>query len=371
MPERDELIGFQQRVLDALKGPLDKTPHFAEHGAWVDVRIDAYSGWADDFYDHGNWTAGFWAGMLLELEHLGAESQRDLAEAITRKLAARADDGGTHDLGFMFRPSACALFDETGSSEWRDIGLRSAAALAARFRPAGGYLQAFGTLDDPRSMGTSTVDTMMNLPLLLWAWKVTGDDRYRDIAVSHADATARDIVRPDGSTFHLITHDTAGAVSWAGTYQGAADASCWTRGQAWAIHGFVTMALETGEQRFADVAAKVLGYYVAHHDVTALPPYDLLADTGHVDASAGAIVLSGLAEALADPALATQLDAEVRIPMIRRALDEGALFADPVGLIGRSVYSLPHQLGVDGPLPYGDYYYLRALRLLSPETSIS
>lgn len=371
MPEREDLIQLQQRVLDALSGSLDKTPHYAEQGEWVDVPIDAYSGWTDDFYDHGNWTAGFWAGMLLELEHLGAPPQRDLAETITRKLSVRADDGGTHDLGFMFRPSACALFDETGSSEWRDIGLRSADALAARFRPAGGYLQAFGALDDVRSMGTSTVDTMMNLPLLWWAWKVTGDDRYRDIAVSHADATARDIVRPDGSTFHLITHDTDGSVSWAGTYQGAGDESCWTRGQAWAVHGFITMALETGEQRFADVSEKVLDYYVSHHDLTALPPYDLLVDTGQVDASAGAIVLSGLAEALADPALAAQLDAEARIPMIRRALEEGALFADHVGLIGRSVYSLPHKLGVGGPLPYGDYYYLRAMRLLSAEASFS
>jgi unsaturated chondroitin disaccharide hydrolase len=258
----------------------------------------------------------------------------------------------------------CALFDITGEENWRRDALRAADTLLSRLRPAGRYLQAFGALDDERSYGTSTIDTMMNLPLLWWATRVSGRPEYAAAAVSHADATLRAIVRPDGSTYHLVRYDRTGDVCWRGTYQGADDASCWTRGQAWAVHGFVTAARETGLPRFVEAAQQVLDYYWDRHDPEHLPPYDLTKDTGIVDASAAAIVASALTEALAQPSLAMALDARNRANTLLRVLGEESLFQNQVGLLGHATYSLPHSLGVDGALPYGDYYYVRALRLL-------
>jgi unsaturated chondroitin disaccharide hydrolase len=364
-PRDSFLTEAATRTTRALTTPATATPHYAEHGRWVDVDIATFSEWRGDFYDHGNWTAGFWVGLLLEIEALGGRSERDLAARVARAVGRRATDGGTHDIGFLFAPSACALHDVTGDDEWRSDALAAAETLAARFRPAGGYLQAFGTLDDERSAGTSTVDTMMNLPLLFWASEVTGDARFRELATAHVDATARNILRPDGSTYHLIRYDADGDVVWQGTYQGLEAASCWTRGQAWAIHGFVTAARETGEARFVELAARTLDYYWrALPDAAVLPPYDLVAPTDLVDSSAAAIVASALAEAALDPVLSSALDARRRAVEVLEALDRHALFDDEVGILAHAVYSAPHGLGVDGPLPYGEYFYLRALRLL-------
>lgn len=65
-----------------------------------------------------------------------------------------------------------------------------------------------------------------------------------------------------------------------------------------------------------------------------------------------------------DPALARAVRAEERLARILRALRKQALFQDEAGLLAYACCSLPHRRGVDGPLPYGDYYYLAALALV-------
>jgi unsaturated chondroitin disaccharide hydrolase len=359
-----------RRVRAALTGGAPgRTPHYVQDSDWVLADVATPSGWDGDFYDHGNWTAGFWPGMLLELESLGGADERATATAIAGAVRSRADDVGTHDIGFLFQPSACLLHQLTGDPQWREDGLRAAETLLGRFRPAGGYLQAFGRLDDERSAGTSTVDTMMNLPLLWWAAQQTGRQDFQDVATSHADATLRAIVRPDHGTYHLVRYAPDGAIRWQGTYQGVDDGSCWTRGQAWAVHGFVSAARATGEARFAEAAAATLQFLWDHLDPQELPPYDLVSSTPYRDSSAGAIVASALAEAGTDPALATALDVAGRLPTLLQTLGRAALFQDGVGLLAHAAYSVPHGLGVDGALPYGDYYYLRALRVQAKGTA--
>jgi unsaturated chondroitin disaccharide hydrolase len=364
LPTEEFLAEAARRIRAALAGGAPRRmPHYVQDGDWVLADVETYSGWDGDFYDHGNWTAGFWPGMLLELEWLGGADERATATAIAEAVRSRADDGGTHDIGFLFQPSACLLHEMTGEPQWREDGLRAAETLLRRFRPAGGYLQAFGQLDDPRSFGTSTVDTMMNLPLLWWAAEQTGRQDFLDAAISHADATLRAIVRPDHGTYHLVRYGPDGDIRWQGTYQGVDDRSCWTRGQAWAVHGFVSAARATGLPRFAEAAVATAEFVWSHMDPEELPPYDLVSRTPHRDSSAGAILASALAEAGTDPDLAGALDVAGRLPTLLQTLGQQALFQDEVGLLTHAAYSVPHGLGVDGALPYGDYYYLRALRV--------
>lgn len=83
------------------------------------------------------------------------------------------------------------------------------------------------------------IDSMMNLPLLYWASRETGDPRFSKIARQHADTTAKYLVRKDGSTGHIAEFDAE-----SGKYirllggQGYNENSCWSRGNAWALYGF-------------------------------------------------------------------------------------------------------------------------------------
>lgn len=45
----------------------------------------------------------------------------------------------------------------------------------------------------------------------------------------------------------------------AGTYQGAYDESTWSRGQAWAVYGYLMLYRYTGEDRFLEYFYAVLG----------------------------------------------------------------------------------------------------------------
>ncbi|MDV3127233.1 glycoside hydrolase family 88 protein [Mycobacterium sp. 21AC1] len=366
--ESDFLTTAHARVLDAVSHAPVRSGHYVENGRWKQVSVAEGSFWTDDSYDHGNWTSGFWVGCLLHLHQLGAPAEAELAAALAGATAVRALDETTHDVGFMFWPSAVLLSEEreahgdtASAKRWGQVALTAAETLAKRFRPAGGYLQAFGALNDVRGQATSTIDTMMNLPLLWWCARRFDRDDLQHIAHQHALTTSRDLIRDDGASFHLVHHNLDGSLRSRGTFQGAGDQSCWTRGQAWAIHGFIDAYLATGEIQFVDVAARCLQFWADHAPFGELPPYDLLATTGLFDASASAILASGLADAAADPVLAEQLDARERLDQVLTTLARDALFSSPAGIIGRSTYSAPHGWGVDGALPYGDYFYLRAL----------
>ena len=368
MRQEDVVARAHTRVLEALASAPTHAGHYVEDGAWKQVPVSQTSFWTDDSYDHGNWTAGFWVGALLLLEDLGAPASDELVLSVAGALATRADDETTHDLGFMFSPSAVALAeraeaagDESAAARWSRVALTAAETLARRQRPLGN-LQAFGALDHPTGQQTSTIDTMMNLPLLWWCAERFGRDDLRQIAVAHADSTLRDLVRPDGGTFHIVYRSPEGELLSAGTFQGSGDESCWTRGQSWAVHGFVSAFLATREKRFADAAARGLEFWAEHAPLDELPPYDLLADSGLCDASAGSVLASALADAAADEELASLLHAKERFQQVMAALGERALFAGDVGIIGLSTYSAPHGWGVDGALPYGDYFYLQALK---------
>ncbi len=356
------------RTLQAVAEAPVRSGHYVTDGHWQQVPIAERSSWNGPDYDHGNWTTGFWVGVLDLLDEPADPRHRELITALAGATAVRAIDATTHDLGFMFWPSACALADrarsageEPAAERWARVALTAAEQLAARFRPEAGYLQAFGALDDDRGRGTTTIDTMMNLPLLWWAADRFDRPDLRDKAISHAHATGRDLVRPDGGTYHLGRHAAGGGMASLGTFQGAGDESCWTRGQAWAVHGYVNAYLATGDPAFAELAERCLSYWLDRAPLTRLPPYDLLAETGLADASAGAILASGLAEACADAALAGRLDARERLATVLSCLARDALFAGPVGIVWHSTYSKPHGWGVDGALPYGDYFFVRAL----------
>ena len=369
LPDEAELEEMARRVTGAaFGGGPDRTAHYAEDGRWVFRPIDEASRWVGDDYDHGNWTSGFWVGALLRLAQLG---HRDAglvrrARELSARLEPRADDRGTHDLGFIFWPSAALTAGLFGDRAAARTALRAAGRLAERRVPGSGHLQAFGPVGAARSRPTSTIDTMMNLPLLLWAGHHTGDRTWAKIARGHADRTVHSLLRPDGSTYHLARISDDGTPLWQGTFQGADDDSCWTRGQAWGISGYLIMACETGTTGYGEIACRLLDHYCARHDIGGPTPYDLTRDTGITDSSAAAIVCYGLARALRDdPRLAEKADAARRLTVMLRALRETALFGDTVGLLAHSCYSAPHGRGLDGPLPYGDYYYLAALAILA------
>jgi unsaturated chondroitin disaccharide hydrolase len=318
-----------------------------------------------------NWLASFWSGLLwLAYTQTNDPADCAAAEVLLPTFEARLDQGIrlNHDLGFIFTLSARAQYQLTGSAAARDLALRAADVLLARFRPVGQYIQAWKAVGHPVEGGRFIIDCMMNLPLLFWASRETGDDRYRDAAVAHARTTQQYLLRDDGGTYHsyFLDQTTAEPVG-PKTHQGFADDSLWSRGQAWALHGFTMAAEWTGEAAFRASAEAAARRYMAEAPANAIVPYDfrLPGDVPHYpDSSADAIAASGLlrlADLTGDAAYRQQAAARLDI-LIEQAFD---MRTEAQGLLLHGTQHAPFGYGIDTYTIFGDYFFLEAVLRLT------
>lgn len=347
-------------------------PHVtAPDGSWIRLPASLSAGYHGDAWSHGNWLCGFWVGLLL-VSYLHTADQRYLvwARERMRLVAQRADDPNTHDIGFIFDSSAIPAFFVTGDPWYAGIALTAADKLRARIvnTPAGSYLASWGPLSDPRARCSSAIDTMANLPLLYWASAHSGDGSYRLAADAHARMTARAFIRSDESTYHAVEYDTASGERRRGyTFQGFADESAWTRGQGWAIYGYVTSARETGRRDHLELAERLARYHLQRLGDRSLPPYDFDAtgeDANILDTAAAAVIASALLEMgrIHPDAAAGDRWSRQGCAMLEALCREAfASEASHRGLLKHSCYSRPHREGVDSATMFGDFYFAEAL----------
>lgn len=364
------LTAAEREFERSIAWPEGRFPHFTENLRWRLLPVDAASRWLPDgTYEHGNWTAGFWFGVMWLLG-LGTENAAvaALARARLNALDVRATDHTTHDLGFLFFPSY-VFGHRTGFVSQTDISLpmQAAGMIASRFNPRGGYIQAFGPIGDHRSAGTSTIDTMVNLPLLWWAGR-NGDPILFDIARHHARTSARLFVREDGSTYHLNRFDpVSGALVYRGTFQGASDASCWSRGQAWSVSGFAWAYAATGEPEFLAAATRTAAYFWDHLPPNGIPPWDFSDQSPAAEQDASASAAAALGALILGR---THPEAGERARHWAQGVELLGRLAACVndtegteGILLRSCYSKPHGLGLACATAWGDFFFGAALAL--------
>lgn len=353
-------------------------PHYSTGGKWelLDVGVQSIS--EADEYAHGNWTAGFWFGtMWLATLGTGDDGPAALANQRLEALSERRFDHTTHDLGFLFYPSTVFgvrhRLAQDRSEEW---AMDAARMTARRLNAAGGYIQAFGPVGHHRWGGTSTIDTMMNLPLLWWAWDEKKEPAVYEAARQHARTSARVFLRPDGSSAHLLKFDPlTGALVEETTFQGAGAQSSWSRGQAWAVCGFAWSYAATGEQEQLTAAERAAEYFWTHLPRMRLPPWDFAEERadGPRDASAAAVAALGaliLGRTHPDPGQRDTFSRQGHELLAN--VCEQALNRDPEteGILLYSCYSRPHQRGLDGATAWGDFFVGLALALATNRVSL-
>ena len=318
-----------------------------------------------------NWLASFWSGLLwLTYAVTGVQADQDAAAALLPTFAARLDKNIrlNHDLGFLFTLSARAQYQLTGDVAARELALRGADALMARFLPDGQYIQAWGELGDIRENGRFIIDCMMNLPLLFWASAQTGDPRYREAAVAHAATSQRHLLRPDGSTYHtFFLNPKTGQPGGPKTHQGYADASVWARGQAWAIFGFAVAAQWIGDSQILDCACSAADFYLRTAPMSSITPWDLAlpADAPqYPDSSADATAAAGLLRLgmLTGEARYREAAHQLLTMLQAQAFDwrENAQ-----GLLRHGTQHAPSGYGIDTYTIFGDYFFFESLLQLS------
>ena len=318
----------------------------------------------------GWWCSGFYPGTLLYL-HEKTNDPALLTEAnrMLGHLEKEQFNTTTHDLGFMMFCSFGNALAADPKPEYKKILLNSAKSLASRFDPKIGCIKSW---DSKEGDFLVIIDNMMNLELLFWATRETGDSSYYKIAVTHANTTMKNHFRPDHSSYHVVNYNPkTGAVQKKHTAQGYADESAWARGQAWGLYGYIVMYRETKEKVYLDMANQIASFVLKHPNM----PKDKVAywdfNAPNIpdalrDVSAAAIMSSGLFE------LAKYTDrktgqfyfsnAEQMLKSLSSAPYQSLPGTNAGFILQHSVGHIPENTEVDQPLTYADYYYVEAMK---------
>lgn len=309
------------------------------------------------------WTNGFWGGLMW-LMYVGTKNEeyRKTAE-ITEELLDKAFTqffGLHHDVGFMWNLTAGVNYRLTGSERSHARFMTAASVLASRYNIKGGFIRAW---NGDGHEGWAIIDCMMNIPLLYRAAVDAKDDRFRYIAESHAEKTMKYHVRPDGSVNHINEYDPeTGEFLKTFGGQGYGEGSSWSRGQAWAIYGFVLSFIHTGKQEYLDTAKKVAHYFIAAVCDDYLPKSDFRSPAEPIiyDSTAGMIAACGLIEiAKAVPEFESGLYLNAAIKLLHASEEKFADWTDKEESILRCGSESYH--GKNLPIIYGDYYFAEAI----------
>jgi unsaturated chondroitin disaccharide hydrolase len=336
-----------------------------------------------------DWTSGFFPGSLwLAAEALHDKSLESKAIEWTNRLAPLQYFTQHHDLGFMMYCSYGNAYRLTGNKAYSDILVQSAKSLCTRYNATAGSIKSWNKFVSWHGNKTYDfpviIDNMMNLELLFFASKQTGDPVYKEIAIKHAETTMKYQIRDDFSSYHVVCYDTlTGKLVGRETAQGYADNSTWSRGQAWGIYGFTMVYRETKDPKFLKTAMGMADWYLNSKTLPKdkVPYWDFnMGDSAYHpgkkshafeypqpyrDASAAAITASALFE-LANYAGAKSKWYQAQAITILESLASPTYRAtegsDANFLLKHSVGSIAHGVEIDVPLIYADYYFLEALQ---------
>ena len=322
-----------------------------------------------EFSNSSWWCSGFYPATLLYLyEHTKDKSLYDEAMRIMDTLKKEQFNKNTHDLGFMmFCPFGTAN-RITPKSEYNEILLNSAKSLSTRFNPIVGSIKSWDSKPEDFLV---IIDNMMNLELLFWATRYSGDSSFYKLAVTHTNTTIKNHFRPDNSSYHVLNYNPqTGVIKEKRTAQGAANESAWARGNAWGLYGFTATYRETKDPRYLEQADKIAQFLLSHPNLPAdkIPYWDFNAPNipdALRDASAACIMASALLELskYVDQKKSKQYfkAAETMLRTLSNSTYQAAAGTNGGFIIQHGVGHFPAGTEVDVPLTYGDYYYVEAM----------
>lgn len=316
------------------------------------------------------WTNGFWGGILWQMyHHTGKEFYKEIAYKNEIMLDEALDIylGLHHDVGFMWLPTSVASFRTTGNPNSRRRALHVANLLAGRFNPKG-FIRAWNDgANLSETSGWAIIDCMYNIPLLHWASSELGDPRFSMIANIHADTVGKVFIRADGSSRHIVEFDPN-----TGLYlddfggQGKEKGSSWTRGQSWALAGFMINYRNSSNPMYLAIAQKIAEYFISNIPKDGKIPTDFWQakeDKRYDDIAAG-VASGALIELAKEVPLEATKYMNAALLMLKN-LDETSDWSLETDGIVQNCSGSYAALDCNVNFTYGDYYFIEAMLKLN------
>ncbi len=328
-------------------------PHINQDGKWDNMEEKDIT-W---------WTNGYWPGILWQMYDItGDEIFKNTASICEDKLdkAFEVFTGLQHDVGFMWGDSAVASYKITKSARSKERALHAASLLAGRFNLKWGAMASWNGGEVCKSI----IDNMMNLRLLFWAANETGDMRFKHIAIAHADKMLTCLIREDATAHHMCEFNSESGefIRFLGG-QGYSPDSQWSRGQSWAIYGYVRMYENTKDKKYLHIAKRCADNFIAKCGGKT-PKWDFCAPENEEfvpDTTAGACASSAIVT------LAKYIEnGEKYIEAAKSILTDmyESYKSDKDAVLSGGTGNFPKGKYVNVGIIYGDFYFLEALRKL-------
>jgi len=325
--------------------------------------------WTNPKFD---WTEGFFPGSCWYLYDMTKDEKwKVAAEKYQSVYKHHKDYTSYHDLGFVFNSSYGNGYKLTKNPEFKKVMVNAADSLLTRFNSNVNSIMSWDVDKGWQSKRgwefPVIIDNMMNLELLFEVSILTGNSKYKEAAIAHANTTLKNHFRDDYSSYHVVDYDPeTGEVRAKQTAQGFAHESSWARGQAWGVYGYTMCYRYTNDLKYLEQAQNIADYILNYPGIPGdgIPYWDYndpKIPESPRDASAAAITASALIELNGF----TKGKYETGVEKILTALASDAYTAklgeNKHFALKHSVGSIPHNNEIDVPLNYADYYYLEAL----------
>ena len=315
-----------------------------------------------------DWTSGFFVGNLWQLYTLtGDKRYKERAALWNKYIEKEKFNNKTHDMGFKVFCSFGKGLEVEENKKYKEIIVKSAQTLSTRFNKTVGSIRSWDFNKDIWEFPV-IMDNMMNLELLFEASKISGDNKYKNIAIQHANTTLKNHFRKDDSCYHVLVYDTiAGKVKNKITYQGFNDDSSWARGQSWAVYGFTMSYRYTHDKAYLNRAEATAQFFINHKNMPedGIPYWDFN-DTSIPNAPRDVSAATVMASALIELYTITKNEAYLNYSnkVINTLSSEKYILGESVNgpfIFDHSTGNWPKKDEMDQPIIYADYYFLETL----------
>ncbi|MBQ4110218.1 MAG: glycoside hydrolase family 88 protein [Clostridia bacterium] len=299
----EKLLEEIRRKADLRMELLD--PESLEHEECFTVN-GKYTNRKINMLNQTTWTRSFFPGVLAYLyHHYKDEKYLDYLNKSLKPyqqvLDKRIEEHEMHhDAGFLYILFSGALYAVTKSREAYDMTLKVADEFAKRFRFRAGVVQGFG--DATALTAMTIVDDMMNIGLLMWAYKNEGHVFYRKLFRTHIETVKKNMVREDYTVRHAFSFNPDGTPMGERNFCGYGPGSVWSRGQSWMVYGVVNAmkAIKddtcTVEDDYVALLNGLLNMYLPKLNENGMPKWDLNCEEslpgGRIIDSSAAVILA-------------------------------------------------------------------------------
>ncbi|MFX1391965.1 MAG: hypothetical protein ACFFAH_00185 [Promethearchaeota archaeon] len=338
-------------IIEKIRKSLDVKdfPHITNKGKW-ETTFDGF------------WTGGFWIGLLwLAYERNKEESFKKQAYLWLNRLETRKRSI-TFDLGFLFYPSFVLGYKLTSDPKLKEVALEASNTLLKTYDERFGFIYE-EIIEEKKRIGRVIIDIMLNLPLLWWAFEETKNKKYYNPTYTHSKNTIKELIRDDYSTIQGFNYDFEKLeILEKRTFQGINVNSCWSRGQAWGLYGYILAYNYTKDNEFLKVAENLAQYFIFNLPSDYIPYWDFNApdtNTKLRDSSAAAIASSGLFDLYIHTKKDLYKDSAIKI--IKSLFENYLTNKNEYGILTEGCFHKNKNLGLKESLIWGDYYFFEGL----------